>query len=103
MGQAPDLVMTVHVTLTDVDQQYIQDHYNGSYYPEYMTQINGESLAETWTEGAVLFMLFDAKTRQAVWGAGAQAEAFPDLAPDIRRQRIDKIAKLLMESLPTAK
>jgi hypothetical protein len=103
MGQSPDLVMTVHVTLNDIDHQYIQDHYNGSYYPEYMTQINGENLAESWTEGAVLFMLFDAKTRQAVWGAGAQAEVFPDLAPDTRRQRIDKIARLLMESLPSAK
>jgi hypothetical protein len=103
MGESPDLVMTVHLTLTDIDQQYIQDHYNGSYYPEYKTQINGENLADKWTEGAVLFMLFDAKTRQAVWGAGAQAEVFPDLAPDIRRQRIDRIARLLMESLPSGK
>jgi len=103
MGQSPDLVMTVHVTLNDIDQQYIQDHYNGSYYPEYMTQINGENLADSWTEGAVLFMLFDAKTRQAVWGAGAQAEVIPDLSPDVRRQRIDKIARLLLESLPSAK
>lgn len=103
MGQSPDLVMTVHVTLTDVDQKYIQDHYDGSYYPEYMTQINGENLADSWTEGAVLFMLFDAKTRQAVWGAGAQAEVFPDLSPDTRRQRIDKIARLLIETVPSAK
>ena len=103
MGTSPDLVMTVHITLNDIDHQYIQEHYNGSYYPEYMTQINGENLADSWTEGAVLFMLFDAKTRQAVWGAGAQAEVFPDLSPDVRRQRIQKVARLLMESLPSAK
>jgi hypothetical protein len=103
MSHSPDLVMTVHVTLTDVDQKYIQDHYNGTYYPEYMTQINGESLADKWTEGAVLFILFDARTRQAVWGAGAQAEVFPDLSPDVRRQRVQKVARLLMESLPSAK
>ena len=103
MSESPDLVMTVHVVLNDVDQKYIQDHYNGSYYPEYMTQINGENLADSWTEGAVMFMLFDAKTRQAVWGAGAQAEVFPDLAPDVRRERNDKIARLLMETLPTPK
>jgi hypothetical protein len=103
MGESPDLVLTAHITLNDVDQQYIQDHYNGSYYPEYKTQINGKNLAETWTEGAMLLILFDAKTRQAVWGAGAQAEVFPNLAPDVRRQRIQKIARLLMESLPSAK
>ena len=100
---SPDLVMTAHVTLTDVDHQYIQDHYNGSYYPDYKVEINGEKLADNWTEGAVLFILFDAKTRQAVWGASAQHEVFPDLALDIRRQRIDKIARLLIESVPTPK
>jgi len=103
MTESPDLVMSVHVTLTDVDNQYIQDHYNGSYYPEYMVEIDGEKLADNWTEGAMLLILFDAKTRQAVWGAGAQAQVFPDLAPDVRRQRIDKMAKLLMESLPSRK
>ena len=103
MSESPDLVMTAHVTLTDVDQQYIQEHYQGTYYPEYMTKINGESLADQWTEGAMLIMLFDAKTRQAVWGAGAQGEVYKDLSVDVRRQRIDKIARLLMESLPPAK
>lgn len=103
MGMSPDLVMTAHVTLTDVDPQYIQEHYNGTYYPEYMLKINGEELADSWTESAVLLLLFDAKTRQAVWGASAQHEVFPDLAPDVRRQRIDKIARLLVETVPSAK
>lgn len=101
MTESPDLLMNVHVALTDIDDTYIQEHYNGSYYPEYMLQINGEKLADNWTEGSMMIILFDAKTRQAVWGAGAQAEVFPDLTPDVRRQRIDKITKLLMESLPS--
>jgi hypothetical protein len=103
MSMSPHLVMTAHITLNDVDHQYIQEHYNGTYYPEYRTEINGEKLSENWTEGSMLIILFDAKTRQAVWGAGAQAEVFPDLAPDVRRQRIDKIARLLMETLPNPK
>ena len=101
MSESPDLLMNVHVALTDIDDKYIQEHYNGSYYPEYMLKIDGENLADEWTEGSMLLILFDAKTRQAVWGSGAKAEVFKDLPPDVRMQRIDKVTKLLVESLPS--
>jgi hypothetical protein len=103
MDESPDLIMSVHVALNDIDDQYIQEHYNGQYYPEYKTQIGGQKLADQWTEGSMMIILFDAKTREAVWGAGGQAEVFPDLAPDVRRQRINKIASLLLASLPSRK
>lgn len=100
---SPDVILNVHATLTDIDHQYIQEHYNGSYYPEYGVQIGGEKLSDEWTEGTTMIILFDGQTRQAVWGASAKSVAFPDLAPDVRRQRIDKLARLLMESLPARK
>ena len=103
MEASPDLILNVHVTLADINQQYIQEHYNGSYYPEYGIEIGGEKLSDEWTEGTTMVLLFDGQTRQAVWGASAQSVAFPDLAPDVRRQRIDKLARLLMESLPARK
>jgi hypothetical protein len=96
----PDLVLNVHFAFKDLDDKYIKEHYDGKYYPEYRTEVAGEKLSDTWTEGTLVFLLFDAGTRQAVWGGGGQAEVFPDLAPDVRKQRIDKAAKLIMESLP---
>ncbi len=100
LNGTPDLVLNIHFALKDIDDNFINEHYDGKYYPEYRTEIGGEKLSDSWTEGTLVFLLFDAGTRQAVWGGGAQAEVFPDLPAEVREQRINKAAKLIMESLP---
>ncbi len=99
----PDLMVNVHAAVNDVDDAYIDEHYNGEYYPAYRMEIDGEKLAEEWKEGSILVILFDSKTMQAVWGGGVETEAFEDLPLDVVRQRVDKGIRKIMETLPSRK
>ena len=99
----PDLLVNVHAAINDVDDAYIDEHYNGEYYPAYRMEIDGEKLATEWKEGSVIVILFDSKTMQAVWGGGVETEAFEDLPKDVVRQRIDKGIRKIMETLPGRK
>lgn len=103
IGDRPDMLVNVHATIEKIDAAYIQEHYNGSYEPGYRTDVAGEKLAGEWEEGSIIIIIFDAQTRQGVWAASAQGEAYKDLDPDARRQRMDKVVGLMMRSLPAVK
>ncbi len=96
----PSLLVNAHVAVNKIDADYISEHYNGEYYPEYRMEIDGQKLAEEWNEGSIILILFDSKTMQAVWGGGVATEAFEDLPEDAVRQRVDKGIRKIMESLP---
>jgi hypothetical protein len=100
IADGPDLLVNVHATIDRVDAAYIQEYYEGSYAPEYRTDVGGKKLAEEWEEGAIIIILFDSRTMHAVWGASAQAEAYQGLDVDTRRRRVEKGVALMMESLP---
>jgi hypothetical protein len=103
VSEQPSLLVNVHATVEDIDAKYIDEHYDGDYYPEYRTEIGGKKLSEEWKEGSVIIILFDTKTMQAVWGGGVQTEAFEDLPEDARRQRVDKGVRQIMDTLPRRK
>ena len=103
VGEGPDLLVNVHAAIEKIDAAYIQEHYEGSYEPGYRTEIGGKKLAKEWEEGTVIIIIFDSRTKTALWGASAQVEVYPDLDPETRRRRIDKGVGLMMESLPAAK
>jgi hypothetical protein len=103
IAEGPDMIVNVHATIEKIDAAYIQQHYEGSYEPGYRTEVAGEKLAEEWDEGSIIVIIFDAKTRQGIWAAGAQAEVYKDLDPETRRQRMEKAIGLMMRSLPATK
>jgi len=102
--ESPDLVINVHATIERVTQEYIDEHYDGTYYPEYKTEMEGNQpqTVEEWHEGTVIFFIFDAKTREMIYRSGVQAEVTPDndIPVEQTRERLAKAAKLLMEKIP---
>jgi hypothetical protein len=100
LQEQPNMLVNVHAAVEDIDAKYIEEHYDGEYYPEYRTEIDGKKLSEDWKEGSIIIILFDAKTMQAVWGGGVQTEAFEGLPMDAVRQRVDKGVRMIMETLP---
>jgi len=96
----PDLLVNVHAAIEDIDEAYINEHYNGEYYPAYRMEIDGQKLAKEWNEGTVIVIVFDAKTMQAVWGGGVQTETFEGMPAEVVRQRVDKGIRKIMETMP---
>jgi hypothetical protein len=100
---APDLLVNGHAVFEEIDQSYIAEHYNGSYYPEYQTNISeGDAQKKKWQEGSILLFVFDARTRQLVYQASAQAEVtdMKNTTPEQRKERVDKAISKMMESFP---
>jgi len=100
---APDLLVNGHAVFEEIDQNYISEKYNGSYYPEYQTEIQkGDKQRSKWQEGTIILFVFDARTRQMVYQASAQAEITDtkNTTPDQRKKRIDKAINLMMEKFP---
>lgn len=98
---APDLLVNGHAVFEEIDQAYIDEHYNGSYYPEYQMEMAGDTGAKKkWNEGTIVLFVFDARTRQLVYEASAQAEVTDPkyTTPEQRKDRVDKaIAKMLAD------
>jgi hypothetical protein len=100
---APDLLVNGHAVFEEIDQSYIAEKYNGSYYPEYQTDIpEGGKQKSKWKEGSILLFVFDAKTRQMVYQASAQAEITDtkNTTAEQRKERVSQAITKMMEKFP---
>ncbi|MEJ2722613.1 MAG: DUF4136 domain-containing protein [bacterium] len=100
---APDLLVNGHAVFMEIDQAYIDEHYNGSYYPEYHMQMADDAKPKKkWQEGTVVLFVFDSQTRQLVYEASAQAEITDPkyTTPEQRKDRIDQAVAKMMADFP---
>lgn len=100
-SDAPDLYANYHVVTQQINKQYVQQMYNGSYWPQYRMDYEGSSKDRNqWEEGLLVIFLFDAKSEQMVWQGTATAE-ITDEAPEQKSvERLDTVIKTLFTSLP---
>jgi hypothetical protein len=102
-GFSPDLYVDYKVTLQDFDQsQIISNYYGEDSYPD--MQFNLPSFQTTykyeWEEGALLLMMFDAKSKQLVWRGIASTEVNTQGPRKEARERIDKAVEKLADDVP---
>jgi hypothetical protein len=102
-GFSPDLYVDYQVTLQDIDQsQVINNYYGEDSYPD--MQFDLPSFQSTynyeWEEGALLLMMFDAKSKQLVWRGMASTEVNTQGPRKEARERIDKAVEKLTDDVP---
>ncbi|UCH83060.1 MAG: DUF4136 domain-containing protein [Candidatus Latescibacterota bacterium] len=100
---APDLLVNGHAVFEEIDKDYIAEQYDGSYYPEYQTDISeGDKQKAKWEEGSIILFFFDAKTRMLVYQASAKAEVTDPkyTTPQQRQARIDNAIAQMMAKFP---
>jgi hypothetical protein len=104
---SPDIVINAHAAIERITEEYIEEQYNGSYYPEYRMGMDDSKFdpSRAWDEGSMVFFVFDAKTREMVYRGAVQLEVAPDggVSKDEQVSRIDEMTRLMMEKLPSRK
>ena len=104
---SPDMIMNFHLATQRIDQDYINEAYDGTYLPDYRTDFEG-SKNKAWDEGSIVFLIFDAKTGQMIWRGSAKAEvtdekAMSQVTMQEREERINKVVKMMFKNLPKKK
>jgi hypothetical protein len=107
VDSSPDLVLNAHAAIEEITEEYIEEHYNGSYYPEYRMDMDDKTFDATraWEEGSMVFFVFDAKTREMVYRGAIQLEVIPEggASDKEREARVDEMVRMMMEKLPSRK
>ena len=102
-GFSPDLYVDFQVTVQDVDSpQVINEYYGQDYYSD--VQFNLPTVQTTYgsgfEQGALVLMMFDAKSKQIVWRGIASTEVNSQGPRKEARERIDKAVEKLTDKLP---
>jgi hypothetical protein len=100
--QNPGLLLNAIATVEKIDKNYIKEHYEGYYFPEYFAQAPGASgkTKRKWDEGTLMVFIFDAATGENVWMGTAQTEVYKWTPDAQRKNRTREAVRLLLESLP---
>ena len=98
----PSLLVNAIATVEKIDKKYIQEHYEGYYYPDYHAQLPESSgkPKRKWDEGTLMLFVFDAATKEIVWFGTAQTEVYKWTPGPDREKRTREAVRLLLESLP---
>ena len=95
-----DLMVNVQLAVERIDKDLIEDFYDGSYYPEYRTDM-ADKLPKKWDEGTLVIFIFDAGSKQMVWQGTAQTEVTDEMPEKERQTRLERAMKELLASLPS--
>ncbi len=89
VDSSPDLVINAHAAIEKITEEYIEEHYNGSYYPEYRMEMDDSKFdaSRAWEEGSMVFFVFDVKTREMVYRGSIQLEVAPEGGSRRRSER----------------
>ena len=96
-----DLMVNAHLAVDDVNQEYVEDFYDGTYYPEYRPEVEGGKQPKKWEEGTLVVFIFDATTGQMVFQGTAQTEVTGEMPVKEREERAARAMTLLMEKMPS--
>jgi hypothetical protein len=94
---SPDFVVAYHVGLKDMmkgasTQNYIGDRAHGTF-----TTISD---IHSYNEGTLLIDILDAKSRQLIWQASAQADVDQSLGPKERDARVHDVISAMLSHFP---
>jgi hypothetical protein len=101
--EKPDLFVNIYAAIDDITESYIEENYGGFYEPDYRVDLpdKDKKKRREWEEGTLFIFVFDAKTRESVWYAAAQAEVAPELVKEKRsEERLKNAVTLMMEDFP---
>lgn len=72
----PDLFINYYASVEDINEDYIEDKYEGFYSPDYHMELpeSEHKKKREWEEGTLFSFVFDSQTKQVVWYGSAQAE-----------------------------
>ena len=96
-----DLVVNAHLAVDHISKEYVEDFYDGSYYPQYRTDMAENQTPKKWDEGTLVIFIFDVESKQLVWQGTAQTEVTDEMPPKQREERINRAMKELMASMPS--
>jgi len=102
-GYAPELYIDYHVTLSDqVNSQVVNNYYGESYYPDMQLNLPGiqDTYSMSWEEGALLILIFDAKSKNLVWRGLVRTKVDTQGPRKEAREKVDKAIKKLLDDLP---
>jgi hypothetical protein len=100
---SPDLYVDYHLTLEDItNSQVINNYYGESYYPDFELNLPGfqDTYSNEWEQGALLLMVFDAKSKELVWRGLAQTEVNTQGPRKEAREKLEKAVEKLAKGLP---
>ena len=99
--ESPDLLVNLYGTVEDINEEFIEEHYQGHYAPDYDLVLPDAKEGEEarWTEGTVFIFVFDAQTKQVVYYASAQAEANPSILSESQKEvrAISAVAQMMAQ------
>jgi hypothetical protein len=72
-----DLMVNAHLAVDDINKDYIDDYYDGEYYPQYRD--TNEKGPKKWEEGTLVIFIFDGGSKQLVWQGTAQTEVTDEM------------------------
>lgn len=100
--QNPSLLVNAMATVEKIDQDYIDEHFQGNYLPDYHARIPGSSGKgkDEWEEGTLMLFLLDAATGQIVYFGTAKTEVYEWVSESDREKRTREAVGLILESLP---
>jgi hypothetical protein len=101
--ESPDLLVNLYGAVEGITEAYIEEHYQGHYTPDYdLVLPDSKDGKGRWMEGTVFIFVFDAKTKQVVYYASAQAEANPSMTSDAQKEaRAISAVTQMMAQFPT--
>jgi hypothetical protein len=100
---SPQLYVDYHVTIQDeVNTMVINNYYGESWYPDYRLDLPGiqDTYDYRWTQGALLILVFDAKSKSLLWRGLAQTEVNTQGPIKKAKETIDKAVEKLLSKLP---
>ena len=98
----PDLVLNAMVSAQAIDEKYIEENFEGTYYPDYFADLpDGGNSRKKWQEGTLMIFIYDAAKGQVVWMGTAQTEIYKKSVEGYWQKRTKEIVKELFASLPS--
>lgn len=98
----PNLFINYYASIEDIDEDVIEDKYDGLYSPDYQMELpeSEKKKKRQWEEGTLFIFVFDSQTKQVVWYGSAQAEVYGEMPDKMRGDRIKKAIGMMMEDFP---
>jgi hypothetical protein len=101
---APDLFINYFASAERIDEDYIEEKFEGFYEPGYHMELpeseQKKKQKRSWVEGTLFIFVFDTKTKETVWYGSAQAEVTAEMPDNMKNKRLAKAIKMMMADFP---